>query len=203
MNRLMVENAVTRSLEVGFAYGFSSVWMMDALAGRADAHHTAIDPFQDTDWGGVGLAQVARLGAQAGFRHVPDFSIFALTALEREGAKFDFVYIDGNHRFDDVLVDFYLCDRLVVPGGLMALDDLWMPSIRSVLSFVMQNRSYELVAQPAINLAVIRKLREDDRNWRHFKRFNVHRFEGVPPVWKRVPKRVIAKTRESLYGAPD
>ena len=46
---------------------------------------------------------------------------------------FDFIFVDGAHRFDDVLVDFYLIRpsaRKV--GGLMVLDDIWMASIRTL-----------------------------------------------------------------------
>lgn len=200
MNRLMKSAGATRSLEVGFAYGFSTVWMMEALLHRPEGVHVAIDPFEQTVWGGVGLAQVARLGADARLRWIPALSVLALTDLIREGARFDFVYIDGNHRFDDVLVDFYLADQLTVPGGMVSLDDMWMPSIRSVASFVTRNRCYELVPQPEKNLTVFRKLRDDDRDWKHFQPFQVH--AGLEPDWRNRANRGIRKIREVFQAQP-
>lgn len=37
--------------------------------------------------------------------------------------KFDFVYIDGSHRADDVLTDAVMAFQLVRSGGIMAFDD--------------------------------------------------------------------------------
>jgi predicted O-methyltransferase YrrM len=174
LHRLAREHRVQRSLEVGLAYGFSTVWLLDALAAQAEAVHIAIDPFQKTGWGGIGLAQAARVDFAGRFDWLPEYSIHALSDLIRQQQRFDFIYIDGNHRFDDVMVDFYLADQLMRPGGLIVLDDLWMPSIRTVADFIFHNRAYELVPQPVGNIAVLLKQRDDDRDWKHFVRFNVH-----------------------------
>ena len=170
LNRLVREAGAKRSLEVGLAYGFSTIWIMDALA--EGGSHTAIDPFQSSYWSGVGATQARRL-ASRNFQLIEDFSIHALSDLIRAGERFDFIFIDGNHRFDDVLVDFYLADQLLAEGGIMALDDSWMASIRTVANFVATNRAYEPVRQRSPGMAVFRKLRDDDRNWRHFRPFDV------------------------------
>lgn len=170
LNRLVREAGAKRSLEVGLAYGFSTIWIMDALA--EGGSHIAIDPFQMSYWSGVGATQAQRLTARS-FRLIEDFSIHALSDLIRAGERFDFIFIDGNHRFDDVLVDFYLADQLLAEGGIMALDDSWMASIRTVANFVAANRAYELVRQRSPGMTVFRKLRDDDRNWRHFRPFEV------------------------------
>lgn len=170
LNRLVREAGAKHSLEVGLAYGFSTIWIMDALA--EGGSHTAIDPFQSSYWSGVGATQARRL-ASRNFRLVEDFSIHALSDLIRAGERFDFIFIDGNHRFDDVLVDFYLADQLLAEGGIMALDDSWMASIRTVANFVATNRAYEPVRQRSPGMTVFRKLRDDDRDWRHFRPFDV------------------------------
>jgi predicted O-methyltransferase YrrM len=91
---------------------------------------------------------------------VEDYSIHALSDLIRDQAEFDFIYIDGNHRFDDVIVDFYLSDQVLRPGGLMALDDLWMQSIRTAANFIVNNRAYRLVPQPVEKMIVLKKEQE-------------------------------------------
>lgn len=170
LNRLVRENGVKRSLEIGLAYGFSTIWIMDALA--PDGEHIALDPFQASLWHGVGATQARRLDSKR-FTLIEDYSIHVLSDFIRAGKSFDFIFIDGNHRFDDVLVDFYLADQVLEVGGLLVLDDTWMASIRTVLGFVLANRAYEIVPQRSPRMAALRKLKADDRDWRHFRPFPV------------------------------
>lgn len=173
VNQIIRQSKVSKSLEIGFAYGYSTIWILDALRSRTNARHVAIDPFELTSWGGIGLYQVKRLGLTANFSWIAEPSIHSLSKLIQDQDKFDFIFVDGNHRFDDVLVDFYLSDQLVSPGGILAFDDMWMPSVRSVASFIRRNRQYEVVQQPVQNMLVLKKLADDDRDWRHFYRFKV------------------------------
>jgi predicted O-methyltransferase YrrM len=173
MHRLMRAHSVKRSLEIGLANGFSTVWMLDALRPRRNALHIAIDPYQKQTFHGVGLAQAKRLGSGTRFEWMDTFSIHALSDLIRKDEKFDFIFIDGNHRFDDVIVDFYLSHQILRNRGLMAFDDMWMHSVRTATNFILTNRSYEIVEQPVKNMLVLRKLGYDYRDWRHFNGFEV------------------------------
>lgn len=47
--------------------------------------------------------------------------------------KFDLIFIDGSHRFDDVLVDFTLAAELCPIGGSIVFDDAFMKSIWTVI----------------------------------------------------------------------
>jgi len=170
LNRLVRENGTRGSLEIGLAYGFSTIWIMDALA--SGGHHIALDPFQFSLWKGVGHTQAQRLPGKR-FEFLEEYSIHALSDFIRAGKRFDFIFIDGNHRFDDVLVDFYLSDQALKVGGLMVLDDMWMASIRTVASFVVANRAYQVVRQASPRILALRKLKDDDRSWRHFRPFGV------------------------------
>jgi len=176
INRLARSIGAHRTLEVGLAYGFSSIWMLDAIGHRPDAAHSAIDPFEKQIWSGVGLQQIARFGAHpSAFNWVSELSLDALTPMIRNGETIDFAFIDGNHRYDNVLLDFFLIDQLLRVGGLLAFDDMWMPSIRTVVSFVRTNRSYRMVPQHARNMCAFEKLAHDDREWDHFVPFHVYR----------------------------
>src|SRR5689334_15241581 len=57
INKLMRGMGAERSLEIGFAYGYSTIWMLDAVKTK----HVAIDPFEVSDWNGIGLRQVSKL----------------------------------------------------------------------------------------------------------------------------------------------
>jgi len=170
LHRLIRENNVQRSLEVGLAYGFSTIWIMDALP--EGGTHVAMDPGQFSYWHGVGLTQARKLSGK-NFEFIEDMSIHVLSDRIRAGDRFDFIFIDGNHRFDDVLTDFYLADQILKPGGVMVLDDVWMASIRTVANYVLKNRAYEVIAQRSPGMVAMRKQKDDDRNWRHFRPFAV------------------------------
>lgn len=170
LNRLVRENGTEKSLEIGLAYGFSTIWIMDGLA--PGGSHTALDPFQASLWHGVGATQAQRLSTKH-FEFLEQYSIHALSDWIRAGEFFDFIFVDGNHRFDDVLVDFYLADQVLEVGGLMVLDDTWMASIRTVASFILSNRAYQVVPQRSNRMVALKKLKNDDRDWRHFRPFAV------------------------------
>ena len=172
LHRLIRTNRYRQTIEIGFAYGFSTIWILDALSGLGGASHIAIDPHERGPWSGIGLRQVERLGlSDPIFRWIEDDSALALPGLIRDGTRADFVFIDGNHRFDDTLVDFYLSDKLLKPGGMIAFDDMWLESIRAVASFIGSNREYKRVETPVENMAVFRKQGPDSRPWHHFRSF--------------------------------
>lgn len=173
LNSVIRAEGIKSSLEIGFAYGFSTIWILDALRLPA-SRHIAVDPFEKTYWNGVGLFQVDKLGPKAKFEWKNDLSIHVLSDMIRTKETVDFIFIDGNHRFDDVLVDFYLADQVIHPGGIIAFDDLWMPSIQTVTNFVLSNRAYRIVAQP-VNIMMLQKEANDTRHWDHFVTFSTGR----------------------------
>ncbi len=106
------------SLEIGFAYGVSTLYICDALAEvNPSARHIVMEPFQSTQWRGIGLRNVR----QAGFGSMVDFredhSEIVLPELVRSGLVADFALIDGWHTFDQVMVEFYYLNRLLRAGG--------------------------------------------------------------------------------------
>jgi predicted O-methyltransferase YrrM len=179
-------HSIKKSLEIGFAYGFSTIWILDALQSQT---HVAIDPFQKSYWHGIGLAQVKRLGFEYNFRWIDDYSIHALSDMIRQKERFDFIYIDGNHRFDDVLVDFYLSDQVLTCGGYIAFDDMWMRSVRTVVSFIQNNRAYMPIPQPSKNMIILQKQNDDNRDWSHFNSFKVA-LEQRPTIYARAAARL-------------
>ena len=48
------DSTIRNTLEVGCAYGLSSLYICEALRGRTGASHKIIDPFQNIHWDGVG-----------------------------------------------------------------------------------------------------------------------------------------------------
>ena len=162
----------TASLEVGFAYGFSTLFFLAAIAKNGTGAHTAIDLFEHSAWKGVGIEKVRQVSANA-FRFIGDTDVQAAADLARERRAFDFIFIDGNHRFDDVLVDFTLFAPLLNKGGCIVFDDMWMRSIRSAVSFIQTNRHDFRQIPSAPSLAAFERIGDDTRLWDHFLPFAV------------------------------
>jgi len=163
------------TLEIGLGYGFSTMFIMAALYANGTGHHTAIDPFQFATFNGIG--EVRARGAMAlgvDFDFIDQRSDRACIDLARSSRMFDLIFIDGGHKFDDVLVDFTLCAPLCRIGGYIILDDTWMGSIRSVVSFIRRNREdFREVSGGPSTWCVLEKVGEDRRKWRHFRKFRV------------------------------
>jgi predicted O-methyltransferase YrrM len=166
------------TLEIGMAYGFSTLYFLAAIAKYQTGHHTAIDPFQRPQWYGIGLAHAQAvgsiLGSDSAFLLIEDRSDRAATDLARANRMFQIILIDGNHRFDDVLVDFYLYAPLCAIGGYIVFDDMWMSSIQTVVAFVRANRKDFIEAPTAErNICVFQRIGDDARKWTDFHEFAV------------------------------
>lgn len=175
---LCVQVGARATVEVGLGYGFSTAYLLAALDSNGGGFHTAIDPFQQTDWRGIGQTTARSLVANsrklkpASFTLVEAPSHWALPALHQSGARFDVTFIDGYHRFDDVLVDFTLAAPMCPLGGTIVLHDMWLDSIASVAAFLNTNRTdFVEVATGCENLFAVRRVGDDQRNWDHFVPF--------------------------------
>lgn len=136
-----------RTLETGMAYGLSTLFICQALEDNGAGCHTAIDPFQASEFRSVGVLNVDRAGLSHRFCLHEDASDTVLPRLCAEGRTLDLAFIDGWHLFDFTLVDFYYIDKLLRVGGYVAFDDLWLPSVRKAVSFVMRNKPYRVVSR--------------------------------------------------------
>jgi hypothetical protein len=95
--------------------------------------------------------------------------------LDRRGpGTAGLIFIDGGHRFENVMADFVLADQLCCVGGYIVLDDAWFPAIETVVNYVKSNRPDYAVAHIAVpNCTVLKKLTPDARPWDSFKPFEV------------------------------
>lgn len=177
---LCVSVQAKATLEIGMAFGYSTLYFLAAIARNGSGRHTAIDPFQSASWRGIGLAHAQATCSEkvwdSAFQLIEDRSDRVSTDLARSHSTFDVIFIDGGHRFDDVLADFYLYAPLCAVGGHMVFDDIWMHSIQTVAAFIRANRT-DFVEVPTSepNICVFRKVGEDGREWTHFRKFTVAR----------------------------
>jgi predicted O-methyltransferase YrrM len=172
---LVRQHRPSQTLEVGFAYGYSTLYILQALSDNGGGKHEAIDPIEIDRWHGIGLANVKRAGFEAIFNHCDKPSYLALPRHLSNGFKVDFAFIDGSHLFDDTLLDACYIDRMLSENGILVFDDWnWMPAVRAAASFVERNLPYELVPTPmSAKLRVLRKTAQPPREWDHFVPFEV------------------------------
>ena len=143
------EPSITKTLEVGCAYGLSSLFIAEGLKGRPGAMHTMLDPNQHTTWEGVGIHHLKKAGFDS-FELVEKKSEFALPGiLEENEESFDLVLVDGWHTFDHTLLDCFYATRLLKVGGYLLVDDVSFPAIRRVIDYFLQYPCFEFEAAVA------------------------------------------------------
>jgi predicted O-methyltransferase YrrM len=168
---LIKEKNLKKTLEIGFGYGRSAAYIMRAT----NARHIVVDPFQE-NYESLGLKNIQNLGLEKNLVFERDFSHNVLPRLHANKETFDFVFIDGNHQFDGVFVDFYYADLLLDRGGYVLFHDTWMRGIQLTASFIKKDRKdYQYVKTPLRNLALFQKIDQDTRYWFHFKEFYTFR----------------------------
>lgn len=137
------------SLEVGFAYGISTMFILEKHQeyGSVEKSHIAIEP--DTYWGNAALYNIEKEGLTKFLSVEYDFSDIVLPKLWREGKKFEFIYIDTTKRFDIVMQDFYFIDKMLNINGVVILDDcggVW-PGIQRVARYINSLNNYKVIGR--------------------------------------------------------
>lgn len=137
------------SLEVGFAYGVSTLFVCEALAKiNKPAKHIVIDPFQFSEWRGIGLRNLKSAGYDNYLELREQRSEVALPHLLEEKTTLDMAIIDGWHTFDHALVDFFYVNKMLRTGGVVVLDDSSMPSVGKLVDHVLTYGCYRVFDVP-------------------------------------------------------
>lgn len=161
---IKADPTIKRTLEVGCAYGLSSLHICAGLWGRPAARHTILDPFQDSQWDGAGIRNLEEAGVDY-FEWLEEVSEIALPRLleEREGG-YDLVFVDGWHTLDHTLLDCFYATRLLRTGGYLVVDDITLPPVRRALGYVARYPCYKVVGalsaeqSPTLRLRLLRSL---------------------------------------------
>jgi predicted O-methyltransferase YrrM len=168
------------SVEIGCAYGVSALFVCDALAANGKpAKHIVIDPFQRPYWHGIGLSNIAKAGYDHFIEFLLERSEIALPALAARGTRVQAAIIDGNHRFDHALVDFFYVNVMLTIGGVVVMDDTDHPSVSRLVEHILTYPAYEVFATTAQSpvastshdkrsypsCMAFRKIAEDQRRW--------------------------------------
>jgi hypothetical protein len=109
----------------------------------AGTHHVCITPDR---------AQAERIrsycsehGITDTITFIHDSSDVALASGQGIPDVIDFVLIDGAHRFPFPILDWHFTERRVPVGGIVAVDDYPMPSVRILHDFLLGEEEWELI----------------------------------------------------------
>lgn len=163
------DHQLHETLEIGLAFGASAASILSAHQGT----HVCIDPYQEKNYLNAGLENLDRLGYGNRVRFHQDLSCDVLPRLHSEKAQFDFIFIDGDHRFDSIFVDFYYSDLLLAKNGYILFHDAWMRGTQLVASFIRHNRkNYKRIRRVGMNLILFQKISENNKSdWDSFNEF--------------------------------
>lgn len=141
---LIGQHKLTRTIEIGCAFGISSLYICEALSQQGSGYHTIIDPGQYSNFDGIGIANLKRAGFNS-FELIEKPSEIALPTLLAAGTTFQFALVDGWHTFDQTLLDLFYVNRLLEVGGIVAIDDLHMHGVRRAVRYMLNYPNYEVV----------------------------------------------------------
>jgi predicted O-methyltransferase YrrM len=160
---------VSRTLETGFAYGCSTAYILSAT----NAPHIAIDAYQE-GYDNLGLANIARLGLQDRLQFIRSPSHVALPQLLSNGVAIDFAFIDGDHKFEGIFVDWFYISMMLNRFGYVMFDDAWLEATQTVASFLRNNRAdFREIEVPVANLYLFQKVGRDESDWKGFRPFGL------------------------------
>lgn len=183
------ECAPTNILEIGMAYGISSLFICDAIQQWTGVTYDIVDPFQYRDWHGCGVHHLNLAGFHGKFTLHEKPSEICLPQLLAQGLRLDFAFIDGFHTFDHTLLDFFYVNRMLKVGGVVVFDDVPLPSIQKVLAYIAGYPCYEplsmpvafqkhrtirirrMMNSPLLRIAGFVKTATDDRPWHWYHEF--------------------------------
>ena len=175
--RIIKHNSIRNSLEIGMAYGISSMYILLAMYSYNDDKNinlTSIDPYQEKQWKNLGLFNIKTINMDKYHTLYEDVSEIILPTLFKKNHKYDLIFIDGWHTFDNTLIDVYYAVRLVNIGGFIVIDDIKHQGVNKVIRYidVNYNKHLKRINSYDINtMAIYKKVFEDKRSWNFHKNF--------------------------------
>ena len=145
MYQFLKENPPECAIEIGMAYGVSSLAILTALEENNRGNLISVDPYP-SGFDHVRLSALLAIdnaGLSHRHTHVHAASELALPQLINDGVRPDFVYIDGHHGFDHAFIDFFFADKMLPIGGTITFDDSQWRSVHRVIRYLLKHRHYE------------------------------------------------------------
>ncbi len=113
------------------------------------------------------------------------------------GRPLDFVLVDGAHAFPYPTLDWWFLAPHLKVGGLMLLDDAYMPPVAAVVDHLRGSAAWRLEQPVSFRTAVARKLAEEvpDPEWKGERIGGRMSFRYLPPS-----RRATAAVRQRFFS---
>lgn len=145
-------------LEIGAYEGRSTTWLLDNMMDHPNSILVSIDTFEGSAEHSQSQKEnlLERFQKNVVVAKWPekvrpirgDSKIVLSQMLLTNGAKFDFIYVDGSHETYDVIVDGILAWQLLKPGGMIVFDDvLWDYSVLTAVEHLEKILPMETISQ--------------------------------------------------------
>ena len=164
---LIHEHKLKRCLEVGMAYGISSMYILLGLKKlkKDDIKLDSIDPFQETQWNNFGVKLIKKIKMEKYHKLYEDKSYIVLPKLLEKKNEYDLIFIDGWHTFDYTLLDFFYANLLLKKGGIIVIDDAYHQGVNKCLRYLDSNyKNYKRIKSPP-TVGAYEKIGDDEREW--------------------------------------
>lgn len=132
-----------RTLEVGLAYGISSLFILEKHKqyGSQNQAHLIIEPYP---WGNTAIHNFQKAGVLQFAKIINQLSDEVLPALYLNKHSIQMAYLDTTKLFDVVLQDFYFIDKILDINGIIIIDDCDTTGINLVARFILGLENYEI-----------------------------------------------------------
>jgi predicted O-methyltransferase YrrM len=143
LQRMVLAVKPRTTLEIGMAYGVSTLFICEALAALPHpSTHIVMDPLQQCRWRNIGLRNVEAANYSRLLRFFEEPSEYCLPRLLQNGTQVQLAFIDGVHTFDQSALEFYYIDRMLPVGGVIVFDDVLWPAIHRAVRYVLSHGTY-------------------------------------------------------------
>ena len=149
LSQMVARARAVRTLETGCGSGLSALFILEAIVanGAGLGAHVIMDPEQDSFFQGMGKRLIKDAGAWENVEFHQERSQIVMPQMWAESRIFDAAYIDGDHKFDGVFCDAYYAHRLLKPGGILIIDDVWMDAVWLTCHFLEESYRYENIGE--------------------------------------------------------
>lgn len=135
-------------LEIGSYEGMSAIFFANNFLDNNESELTIVDPHY------VNMEVIKRfhknIKKAKNFDRISYYNIESDEYFNKNLKQFNFIYIDGDHSFDQVFKDLENCSQNLQEGGVIWLDDyLWYPedeNLNPILKFMsLYGKNYEVI----------------------------------------------------------
>lgn len=156
---LIAETVAPNSHTLETGSGLSTVCF--AIVG---SHHICVSPFQEEHNRIRNYCNKQQISVDKIF-FVQMYSSAGLPSLDAGRPTLDFALIDGDHTFPHPMIDYYYINERLKVGGLLAIDDMNIPTVRMLHQFLLTEPAYECLRFDDMKTGIYRKVGETARIW--------------------------------------